>query len=164
MVCRLSYSECVPKQNKAYGTQRIAYGTLPKLYMVRVTAAFWKQNAAVTRTAVPLERNITLEQRTLRYIVRLFFFSDRHLATVKIFVFEFRNTREYVLLLLLPLKLKGLSGKQLPKRWSLRGMLCSGRSFQMVISLAGELQKTSRQLLLTLFFWEVSNRCRYCYR
>jgi hypothetical protein len=81
--------------------------------MVRVTAAFWKQNAAVTRTAVPLERNITLEQRTLRYIVRLFFFSDRHLATVKIFAFEFRNTREYVMLLLLPLKLKGLSGKQL---------------------------------------------------
>ena len=78
-----------------------------------------------------------------------------HLATdVQISVFEFQNTREYILLLLLPLKLKGLSGKQLPKRWSLRGMLCSGRSFEMLISLAGELQKTSRQLLLTLIFLE----------
>jgi hypothetical protein len=80
-----------------------------------------------------------------------------HLATVQISVFEFRNSRQYILLLLLPLNLGlgfslGLSGKQLPMRWSLRRILCSIRSFQMLITFAGELQKTSRQLPLTLIF------------
>ena len=136
--CRLSYSECVPKQNKAYGTQKIAYGTLPKLYMVRVTAAFWEQNAAVTRTKLRAYQAYCTGNLEIRWNSKVRRIFD-HLATVQISVFEFQNTREYILLLLLPLKLKGLSGKQLPKRWSLRGMLCSGRSFEMLISLAGEL-------------------------
>ena len=121
--------------------------------MVRVTATFREQNAAVTRNELRAYQAYCTGNLEIRWNSKVRRIFD-HLATVQISVFEFQNTREYILLLLLPLKLKGLSGKQLPKRWSLRGMLCSGRSFEMLISLAGELQKTSRQLMLMLIFLE----------